>query len=137
MFLIAVSAYTIILKPFINLWWPSIIVSLIWAFPALYFKSYRAPRVYSNWAALRPTFFTWLSFCFLYTILVIFDLLPTYDINSHVLFLLFIGVMLHLISLGRFGFFHQYHLKGLGWSPSVSLEDGIKRTYDWYLKNVA
>jgi len=26
-------------------------------------------------------------------------------------------------------------LKGLGWSPSVSLEDGIKRTYDWYLKN--
>jgi len=28
-------------------------------------------------------------------------------------------------------------LKGLGWSPSVSLEDGIKRTYDWYLKNVA
>ena len=107
-----VSAYTIILKPFNNLWWPSIIVSLIWAFPALYFKSYRAPRVYSNWAALRPTFFTWLSFCFLYTILVIFDLLPTYDINSHVLFLLIIGLMLHLISLGRFLFFHQYRLKG-------------------------
>jgi len=110
--LIMVSAYTIILKPFNNLWWPSIIVSLIWAFPALYFKSYRAPRVYSNWAALRPTFFTWLSFCFLYTILVIFDLLPTYDINSHVLFLLIIGLMLHLISLGRFLFFHQYRLKG-------------------------
>jgi len=109
---IAVSAYTIILKPFNNLWWPSIIVSLIWAFPALYFKSYRAPRVYSNWVALRPTFFTWLSFCFLYTILVIFDLLPTYDINSYVLFLLIIGLMLHLISIGRFWFFHQYRLKG-------------------------
>ena len=110
--LIAVSGYTIIIKPFNNLWWPSIIVSLIWSFPALYFKSYRAPRVYSNWAALRPTFFTWLSFCLLYTILVIFDFLPTYNINSHVLFLLIIGVILHLISLGRFQFFHQYRLRG-------------------------
>jgi GDP-L-fucose synthase len=28
-------------------------------------------------------------------------------------------------------------LKSLGWKPSISLEDGIKLAYDWFLKNVA
>ena len=26
-------------------------------------------------------------------------------------------------------------LKSLGWSPRISLKDGIKQTYEWYLKN--
>ena len=26
-------------------------------------------------------------------------------------------------------------LKGLGWQPSISLEDGISTTYEWFLKN--
>jgi GDP-L-fucose synthase len=28
-------------------------------------------------------------------------------------------------------------LKNLGWQPSLTLRDGIARTYDWFLKNVA
>jgi GDP-L-fucose synthase len=28
-------------------------------------------------------------------------------------------------------------LRGLGWSPKIPLRDGIARTYDWFLKNVA
>jgi GDP-L-fucose synthase len=28
-------------------------------------------------------------------------------------------------------------LRGLGWAPTVSLEDGIARAYDWFLKNRA
>ena len=28
-------------------------------------------------------------------------------------------------------------LKNLGWQPSISLEEGIKLAYGWYLKNVA
>ena len=28
-------------------------------------------------------------------------------------------------------------LRGLGWSPTIPLRDGIARTYDWFLKNVA
>jgi GDP-L-fucose synthase len=28
-------------------------------------------------------------------------------------------------------------LRGLGWQPSVPLRDGIARTYDWFLKNIA
>jgi GDP-L-fucose synthase len=27
-------------------------------------------------------------------------------------------------------------LKSLGWEPSISLEEGIKLAYDWYLKNI-
>jgi GDP-L-fucose synthase len=27
-------------------------------------------------------------------------------------------------------------LKNLGWTPSISLEDGIRRTYQWYLENI-
>jgi GDP-L-fucose synthase len=28
-------------------------------------------------------------------------------------------------------------LRGLGWAPTVGLEDGIRRTYEWYLKERA
>jgi len=28
-------------------------------------------------------------------------------------------------------------LRGLGWTPTIPLRDGIAQTYDWFLKNVA
>jgi len=28
-------------------------------------------------------------------------------------------------------------LRGLGWAPTVGLEEGIGRAYDWYLENRA
>jgi GDP-L-fucose synthase len=27
-------------------------------------------------------------------------------------------------------------LKALGWEPSISLDEGIKKTYEWFLDNV-
>ena len=28
-------------------------------------------------------------------------------------------------------------LRAMGWSPSISLEDGIEATYRWFLENIA
>jgi GDP-L-fucose synthase len=28
-------------------------------------------------------------------------------------------------------------IRALGWEPAITLRDGIKRTYDWFLKNIA
>ena len=28
-------------------------------------------------------------------------------------------------------------LRGLGWTPQVPLDEGVRRTYDWYLANRA
>lgn len=28
-------------------------------------------------------------------------------------------------------------LRTLGWTPTIPLRDGIARTYDWFLKNIA
>ena len=28
-------------------------------------------------------------------------------------------------------------LRALGWTPTIPLRDGIARTYDWFLKNIA
>jgi dTDP-D-glucose 4,6-dehydratase len=28
-------------------------------------------------------------------------------------------------------------LRNVGWAPRITLEDGIKSTYDWYVENAA
>ena len=45
------------------------------------------------------------------------------------LFLIAVGTPQKLLDVSR--------LKNLGWQPSISLEEGIKLAYGWYLKNVA
>jgi putative colanic acid biosysnthesis UDP-glucose lipid carrier transferase len=87
-------------------------IALFWAIPALYFKSYRAPRSHSNQAALKPTFMTWCVFSLIYVFSSAFGFSPTIPTEGHGLYLLTLGVAQHGISILRFNYFHNYRLKG-------------------------
>lgn len=93
-------------------WTYLFIITFFWVIPSLYFKSYRAPRVHSIRAALRPTFFTWCGFTVFYIIFITFGLFPFFRPVFHGSFLLGLGFTQLIVSLGRFSFFHQYRLKG-------------------------
>lgn len=93
-------------------WFFLFIIFLLWSISSLYYKSYQVPRVYSNLEALKPTFFAWLSFSLLYFFTANIYLLPIRSLNPHVLFILTVGIFLHLISIIRYWFFHQYRLSG-------------------------
>ncbi len=94
-----------------------------WALPALYFKSYRAPRVHSFHAALRPTFFTWNVFIILYIVLSNLGLLPHHSIPEQGIFFLALAVVQHGNSLLRYNFFLNYRLQGKNIRHALLLGD--------------
>ena len=62
-------------------------ISIIWALPSLFFRSYRAPRTYSIIAALRPQVKTVAMFTSLYFGLTIAGLLSLAFMNDIIQFL--------------------------------------------------
>ena len=87
-------------------------IAIFWAVPALYFRSYRAPRGHSSRAAFKPTFFTWCVFTILFLYSISFGLIGSATLINHFLFLLSLGLVQHSVSFSRFQYFHQYRLKG-------------------------
>ena len=89
-----------------------LLISIIWAVPSLFFRSYRAPRTHSRVAALRPQAKTIAIFSSLYFGFTILGFLSFAFINDIIQFLLSVMIVQFIYSLLRYGFFHRYRLSG-------------------------
>ena len=89
-----------------------LVISIIWALPSLFFRSYRVPRTHSIVAALRPQAKTIALFTFLYFGLKIEGSLSFAFINDIIQFLLIVMIFQFIYSLLRYEFFHKYRLSG-------------------------
>ena len=89
-----------------------LLISIIWAVPSLFFRSYRAPRTHSIVAALRPQAKTIVIFTSLYFGLTIAGLLSLAFMNDIIQFLIIVMIVQFINSLFRYEFFHRYRLNG-------------------------
>ena len=89
-----------------------LLISIIWAVPSLFFRSYRAPRTHSRVAALRPQVKTIAIFTSLYFGLTITGFLSFAFINDIIQFLLIVMIFQFIYSLLKYEFFHRYRLSG-------------------------
>jgi putative colanic acid biosysnthesis UDP-glucose lipid carrier transferase len=89
-----------------------LLISIIWAVPSLFFRSYRAPRTHSIVAALRPQAKTIAIFTFFYFGLKIEGSLSFAFINDIIQFLLSVTIVQFINGLFRYEFFHRYRLSG-------------------------
>ena len=94
----------------------------IWAIPALYFRSYRAPRTHSIRAALNPVLKTLVVFSILLFGLEISGWLPLRGVSSYLYLIFYVAVLQIAFSLTRFGFFHHYRLKGKNIRQAVLID---------------
>jgi putative colanic acid biosysnthesis UDP-glucose lipid carrier transferase len=88
------------------------ILLFLWSIPSFYFKSYKPPRVHSYYAALKPTFITFIIFTIMFFFCYFLDLFfpksPLFVLG----FIFSLGFVTHIISISRYAFFHQYRLQG-------------------------
>jgi hypothetical protein len=89
-----------------------LLISIIWALPSLFFRSYRAPRTHSRVAALRPQAKTMAIFSSLYFAFIILGFLSFTFINDIIQFLLIVMIFQSINSLLKYEFFHRYRLSG-------------------------
>ena len=89
-----------------------LVTSIIWVFPSLIFRSYRAPRTHSRVAALRPQAITIVIFSSIYFGFTILGFLSFTFINDIIQFLLIVMIFQFIYSLLKYEFFHRYRLSG-------------------------
>jgi putative colanic acid biosynthesis UDP-glucose lipid carrier transferase len=89
-----------------------LVISIIWALPSLFFRSYRAPRTHSRVAALRPQTKTIAIFSSLYFGFSTLGFLSFTFINDIIQFLLIVMIFQFIYSLLKYEFFHRYRLTG-------------------------
>ena len=105
--------YLLTLSPFFTfIIYDLLIINLIWAIPSLFFKSYRAPRVYSSFAALKPQMKTVTVFTIFCFSLMFLGFLSFSSLNDILKFLIIIIIIQFIYSLFRYEFFHRYRLSG-------------------------
>ena len=83
-----------------------------WVLCSIIYSSHRVHRVHSYHASLKPMFFSWLNFLAIYILAIFFRIFPNEIILADVYFFFTAGLLLHLVSIARYSFFHQYRLKG-------------------------
>ena len=110
---IFMTVYFLATKPvLINAGFELLLLSLIWALPSLYFRSYRAPRTYSIVVALRPMAKTLTIFIILYLGLATAGWLTVLPIDKTIQFIFSIAILQLIYSALKYEFFHRYRLNG-------------------------
>ena len=89
-----------------------LVISIIWALPSLFFRSYRAPRTHLRVAALRHQAKTIAIFSSLYFGFTILGFLSFTFINDIIQFLLIVMIFQFIYSLLKYEFFYRYRLSG-------------------------
>jgi lipopolysaccharide/colanic/teichoic acid biosynthesis glycosyltransferase len=89
-----------------------LVISIIWAFPSLIFRSYDVPRTDSIFAALLPQAKTIALFTFIYFCFIIAGFLSFALIKDIIQFLLSVMIVQFIYGLFRYEFFHTYRLSG-------------------------
>ena len=89
-----------------------LVISIIWALPSLFSRSYRAPRTHSRVAALLPQAKTFAIFSSLYFGFTTLGFLSFTFINDIIQFLLIVMIFQFIYSLLKYEFFHRYRLSG-------------------------
>jgi lipopolysaccharide/colanic/teichoic acid biosynthesis glycosyltransferase len=89
-----------------------LVISIIWAFPSLIFRSYDVSRTDSIFAALLPQAKTIALFTFIYFCFIIAGFLSFALIKDIIQFLLSVMIVQFIYGLFRYEFFHTYRLSG-------------------------
>ncbi len=118
-FLYVICNFILVKSLYINvyLFFPS----LLWSIISFYYKSFRVPRVNSYRLALKPNFYTWLVFSFIYLFSTNINLIPTLSLSNEVIYILLIALFTISFSALRFAFFLRYRRKGRNYRNAILL----------------
>ena len=104
---------------------PVFLVTIIWCFCSLIFKSYKILRTYSILIAIRPAFSSLCLFYVLYVLFIQLNIFTMYSSIDHIYFLLSFSSIFIISSILRFNLFYLYRVRGRNTRYAVLLTSDL------------